>query len=497
MAKLAKAAALLNVPLDDGSAIPLFRQLYEAIRHAILSGQLGPATRIPATRMLAADLGVARNTVLNAFDQLLAEGYLVGRLGSGTYVAPTLPDDLLQTRAPPQPVRHPQRSGRLLSRRGQALANAPRPLARPVGQPVAFRPGVPALDAFPDKLWLRLCKKYARPATGELFDYGDPAGYFPLREAIAGYLRTARAVSCSADQVIVVGGTQHALDLIARVLLDPGDTVWLEDPCYIGARGALLGAGARVIAVPVDNDGFDVAAAQKRHREARLCYVTPSHQYPLGVTMSLARRLALLDWARRARAWIVEDDYDSEFRYAGRPLASLQGLDRDQRVLYVGSFSKVLFPALRLGYLVAPPDLVKAFAAARALADHHSPSLTQALLADFIADGHLARHIRRMRTLYEERQLALVKATRRELGDCLSVAPAEMGLHVVGWLPEGVDDREASRHARAGGVEAPPLSAYRMERGERGGLLLGYAATAPRQIRDGVRRLAAGLQRRQ
>jgi GntR family transcriptional regulator/MocR family aminotransferase len=324
-------------------------------------------------------------------------------------------------------------------------------------------------------------------------DYGDPAGYRPLREAIAGYLRNARAVACTADQVMVVSGTQHALDLAARVLLDPGETAWVEDPGYIGTRSALMGAGVRVKPVPVDSEGFNVARAERHHPGARLCYVTPSHQYPLGVTMSLPRRLALLDWARRCNAWIVEDDYDSEFRYAGRPLAALQGLDRDQRVLYVGTFSKVLFPALRLGYLVAPPDLIGAFVAARALADHHPPSLTQAILADFIADGHLARHVRRMRTLYAERQLALLRAVRRELGGCLSVAAAEAGLHVVGWLADGVDDRAASRRAAACGVEAPPLSAYRLEQGQRGGLLLGYAATSPRQIRDGVRGLAAAL----
>jgi GntR family transcriptional regulator/MocR family aminotransferase len=473
----------------------LFRQLYDGIRSAILSGRLGAGMKVPATRMLAGELSVSRNTILNAFDQLLAEGYLVGRLGSGTYVAPTLPDDLLQTRAyaHPQPVRRPLRTGRLLSRRGVAMASAPRPIVPRIGQLNPFRPGVPALNEFPGELWMRLTKKHT--LRGELLDYGDPAGYGPLREAIAGYLRAARAVCCDADQVMIVSGAQHALDLVARVLLDPGDTVWLEDPSYIGARGALLGAGARVVAVPVDAEGLDVASAERRHRRARLCYVTPSHQYPLGVTMSLSRRLALLDWARRAGAWIVEDDYDSEFRYAGRPLASLQGLDRDQRVLYVGSFSKMLFPALRLGYLVAPPDLVRALVAARALCDHHSPTLSQAVLTDFIRDGHLARHIRRMRTLYAERQAALVNAVRRELDGCLSVAPAEMGLHVVGWLIEGVEDREASRRAAACGIEAPPLSAYRLERGsgERGGLLLGYAATTPRQIRDGVRRLASAL----
>jgi len=493
MIKQASAAPLLSVSLDERSTTSLFRQLYEGIRGAILSGQFAAGMRLPASRLLASELGVSRNTILNGYEQLLAEGYLVGRLGSGTYVAPTLPEDLLQTHAQPQPVRRLPRRGRLVSQRGAALAAAPRPVTPRVGPPTAFRPGVPALDAFPVELWLRLTKKYTRRMLGELSDYGDPAGYRPLRQAIADYLTAARGVCCDAEQVIVVSGAQHALDLAARVLLDSGETAWVEDPGYIGARGALMGAGVRVAPVPVDAEGLDVAAAVRRHPAARLCYVTPSHQYPLGVTMSLSRRLALLDWAQRAGAWIVEDDYDSEFRYAGRPLAALQGLDRGQRVLYVGTFSKVLFPALRLGYLVAPPDLVETFVAARALADHHSPTLPQAALAEFIADGHLARHVRRMRTLYAERQTALLHAMRRELDGCVSVAPAEAGLHLVGWLADGADDRTASRGAAAHGVEAPPLSAYRIERGARGGLLLGYAASLPRQIRDGVRRLASAL----
>jgi GntR family transcriptional regulator/MocR family aminotransferase len=494
MAKKARSAALLSLPLDDRSKAPLFRQLYEGMRGAVLSGQLGAGARLPATRTLACELGVSRNTVVNAYEQLLAEGYLVGRIGSGTYVAPTLPDDLLQARAQPAPPRRPVRTGRVLSRLGAILATAPRSVGIHDGRARPFCTGVPALDAFPGDVWMRLMKKYVQATPGELLDYGDPAGYGPLREAIAAYIRTARAVCCDADQVIVVSGTQQAVDLIARVLLDPGDTVWLEEPGYLGARGAFLGAGVRVLPVPVDAEGLNVAEAEGRHAGARLCYVTPSHQYPLGVTMSLARRLALLDWARRAGAWIVEDDYDSEFRYAGRPLASLQGLDRDQRVIYLGTFSKVLAPALRLGYLVAPADLVDAFVAARALTDHHSPSLPQAVLADFIREGYLARHIRRMRTLYAERQDALLKAARRELDGLLSVAPAEIGLHLLGWLPEGVDDREASRRAGVLGVEVPPLSAYRLKPGGRGGLLLGYAATPPRQIRDGVRRLATALQ---
>jgi GntR family transcriptional regulator/MocR family aminotransferase len=493
MGKKASAGGFLSLSLDDRSVTPLFRQLYEGMRLAILSGRLRADARLPATRTLADELEVSRNTVVNAYEQLLAEGYLVGRIGSGTFIAPTLPEELLQMRPQPQPQARMARRDRLLSRRGAVLATTPRSVTTHDGRPRPFRPGVPALDGFPGELWLRLTKKYAQRTPMELLDYGDAAGYYPLREAIASHVRTARAVCCTAEQVVIVSGAQQAVDLAARVLLDPGETAWLENPGYLGARGAFLGAGILVLPVPVDAEGLHVAEAERRHPGARLCYVTPSHQYPLGVTMSLARRLALLDWARRTNAWILEDDYDSEFRYAGRPLASLQGLDCDQRVIYLGTFSKVLFPALRLGYLVAPPDLVDAFVAARTLTDHHSPSLPQAVLADFIAEGHLARHIRRMRTVYTERQAALIKAARRELEDRLRVLPAEIGLHLLGWLPEGVDDREVSRRAAAHGVEAPPLSAYSLEPTRQGGLVLGYAASTPPRIRDGMRSLAAAL----
>jgi GntR family transcriptional regulator/MocR family aminotransferase len=323
-----------------------------------------------------------------------------------------------------------------------------------------------------------------------LLDYGESAGYRPLREAIAAHVRTARAVRCDAGQVVIVSGTQQAVDLCARLLLDPGDAVWVEDPGHIGTRSALMGAGARVIPVSVDAEGLEVEDGIRRHAAARLCCVTPSHQYPLGATLSLPRRLALLDWARENDARIIEDDYDSEFRYTGRPLGSLQGQDNDGRVIYVGTFSKALFPSLRLGYLVAPPDLVDAFVTARALADGHSPLLTQAVLTDFFTEGHFARHVRRMRAVYAERQDALLRAARRELREELEVAPSATGLHLVGWLPRGVDDRAASAAAAGCGVETPPLSAYRVRPSRRGGLLLGYGGVSPRQIRDGVRALA-------
>jgi GntR family transcriptional regulator/MocR family aminotransferase len=276
-------------------------------------------------------------------------------------------------------------------------------------------------------------------------------------------------------------------------LLDPGDPAWIEDPGFVGARGALLGAGATLIPVPVDADGMVVSAGVARCPEARLAYVTPSHQYPLGVAMNLARRLELLDWARRAGAWILEDDYDSEFRFTGRPLSSLQGLDRQGRVVYMGTFSKVLFPALRLAYLVAPPGLIDAFVSALALAGGSPPSHPQAILADFFAEGHFLRHIRRMRALYAERQDAIVVAAERELGGLLEIVPSETGLQVMGWLREGIDDQDASRWAEAAGVVAPPLSSYRLEPSSRQGLLLGYAAHSERQIRESVKQLATAL----
>jgi GntR family transcriptional regulator/MocR family aminotransferase len=494
MSYRAPLVTLASLALDHTSPVPLYRQLYDALRGAILSGRLKAGARLPSTRVLARDFAISRNTAMNAYAQLLAEGYVEGAVGSGTYVARTLPDELLHARASAGQALPPTRPGRVLSRRGTLLGATRVPPPRFPGELKAFRPAVPALDAFPFELWARLVARRWRRPQRALLGYGDPAGYRPLREAIAAYLGAARAVRCEADQVIVVAGSQQALDLTARMLLDEADAAWIEDPGYLGARGALLGAGARLIPVPVDAEGLDIEAGKLRGPEARLIYVTPSHQYPYGVTMSLPRRLALLEWANRADAWVLEDDYDSEYRYAGRPLAALQGLDREGRVIYLGTFSKVLFPALRLGYLVVPPDLVEAFVAARALVDRHCPTLDQAALADFIADGHFARHIRRMRALYAERQAILVEAAQQELAGVLEVQPAESGMHVVGWLPAGVDDAEASHQAAAHGVEAPPLSSYSLEPLRRGGLLLGYTAVGEPEIREGVRRLAKALE---
>jgi GntR family transcriptional regulator/MocR family aminotransferase len=478
--------------LDRALDVPLHRQLYEALRQAILEGRLRPGARLPSTRALAAELGISRNTVLAAVAQMTDEGYLAGRVGAGTTVRGTLPEALLHARAPAPPAARGVATAAALSRRGAQLVHG-RLGARPGAAPRPFRPGAPAYDASVITRWGQLTARRWGGVGRHLLDYGDPLGFAPLREAIATYLREARAVRCEAEQVVVVSGSQHGLDLAARLLLDAGDRAWIEDPGYLGARGALLAAGARLVPVPVDAAGLDVARAMRVAPDARLAYVTPSHQYPLGVTMSLDRRLALLEWARARRAWIVEDDYDSEYRYAGRPLASLQGLDRGGRVIYVGTFSKVLFPALRLGYLVVPPLLVDAFAAARGLVDRHPPSVTQAVLAEFIAEGSFARHVRRMRVRYAEQQAALVEAARRELDGALEVRPAAAGMHLVGWLPAAIEDGAASLAALQAGVEAPALSAFRLRRSPRSGLLLGYAAWSPAELRKAAATLAGAL----
>jgi len=493
MAKQISTNPFAIFSLQAESATPLHKQLYEQLRKAILTGQLASGTRLPSTRILAIELAISRNTVTSAFRQLLAEGYLEGRVGDGTYVAHALPDELLNIAAHHAEDIKLAASSRRLSSKGNAMLEMPVDVPRNYSPPRPFRYGSPALDKFPYELWSRLVTRFWRSAPSEVLGYRDSAGYEPLRKAIATYLQTARAVNCDPEQVLIVNGIQQALDLSGRVLIDPGDPVWVENPCYNGVRGALAGAGAQLIPVPVDSEGLNVAAGIQRNPKARMAFVAPSHQHPLGVTMPLHRRLELLNWAQRSGAWILEDDYDSEYRYASPPLASLQGLDTNHRVIYMGSFSKVLFPALRLGYLVVPADLVEAFAKARAFVDRQSPIPEQVILAHFMEEGHFTRHIRRMRMLYAERQEALIKAARKHLSGLLDIFPADAGMHVMGWLQGTLDDRQASRMALEHGIEAPPLSAYCLEPYHRQGLLLGYAAFNEQEINDGIKQLAAAL----
>jgi GntR family transcriptional regulator/MocR family aminotransferase len=490
MAKHVIAVPFITPRLDPSDPHPLYRQLYEALRAAILDGHLKPGSRLPATRALAGQLGVSRFTVVSAFEQLLAEGYLHGRMGAGTFVSRELPYAAPRHATPEPDSDRPQPR---LSQRGILLASTRLTAVPEEGRPRAFRPGQPALDHFPAASWARIAARLYRRPPHELLTYGAIAGYRPLRETIAAYLRATRAITCRPEQVIVVAGAQQGLDLAARVLLDPGDSAWVEDPGFPGARAALQGAGVTLVPVPVDGEGLDVRAGEDAAPEARLAYVTPSYQYPLGVTMSLPRRLALLDWARRANAWVLEDDYDSEFRYEGHPLAALAGLDAVGQVIYMGTFSKVLFPALRLGYLVVPPAVVDAFTRARALSGRHAPTLEQAVLADFIAEGHFARHIREMRALYQERQEILLDTIQSELNGVLAVSRSVAGMHLVGWLEPGTDDQAAAEQAAREDVEVRALSAHALRAQPRPGLLLGYTALDAPEIGAGVRRLARAL----
>ncbi len=480
---------LASIALDPGSEVPLHRQLYFAVREAILASRVQPGTRLPSSRTLAQDLGVSRNTVMAAFEQLHAEGYISGRVGAGSFVSDELPEDALHARAEAMGERRRPGPAPGPSRRGAGLAT----LGGAASRPRPFAPGLPELAAFPFEDWSRLLAKYWREPPTSFLIGSDPLGWRTLREAVAAYLGAARAVTCGPEQVIIVSGAQQALDLTARVLIDPDDTVWIEDPGYPGLRGALVAGGARLVPVPVDAEGLSVAAGRERAPRARMACVSPSHQYPLGVTMSLARRLELLEWARAADAFVLEDDYDSEYRYTGRPLAALQGLDADGRVVYVGTMSKVMFPGLRLGYMVVPKHLVDTFMAVRRITDTHPPMIAQPALAEFVAAGHLAQHIRRMRALYAERQKRFLERAAAILGPLLDLAPAEAGMHLVGFLPPGIDDRAVSEAARARGIEAPALSAFYVAEAPRPGLLLGYTGITQGELERGLKGLAEAI----
>ena len=358
-----------------------------------------------------------------------------------------------------------------------------------------FQYGLPALDELPLELWGRLVARHFRKATRDLLGHGDSAGLWSLREAIASYVGVARGVRCNPSQVIVVNGSQQAIDLAARVLLDPGDCAVVENPGYLGARSALLAAGIRLFPVPVDREGLAMPVLKRRRPNAKLVYVTPSHQFPLGVVLSLARRLELLDWAARRGTWIFEDDYDSEYRYESRPIPALQGLDQEGRVIYVGTLSKVLFPAIRFGYMIVPEDLVQPFVAARALTDLSSPQVEQAALAEFISEGHLASHIRRMRSLYMERRDFMKRMIEEELPGLLEVQDTEAGMHFVAWLPPGADDARISRAAAIAGLHVMPVSAFAISPLERAGLLLGFAGFSKPVIRKGIRELSLIVKR--
>jgi GntR family transcriptional regulator / MocR family aminotransferase len=488
MTKRTATFGLVLPPREPGTTATAW--LGAALRSEILEGRLSPGARLPATRDLARQYGLSRGTIVSAFEQLRAEGYVEGSVGSGTYVNRILPDDLLQvSRKSDRQLatgRPRRRSVSDFARRAGLLTGYP---TRPVR---AFRAHQPALDLFPTTLWGQIAaRRLRRATTSDLLGCG-PSGYPPLRQAVANYLGTARGVKCTPDQVIIVHGVQAALDLVARVFLNPGDRVCMESPGYIGASLVFEACGAKICGAPVDPEGMEIPGAQLQN--VRLAYVTPGHQFPLGVAMSLRRRLALLEWARASDSLILEDDYDSEYRYSGRPVPALQGLDRSGRVLFAGSFSKVLFPSLRLGYLVIPEDLVDYFAATLSITSGHAPLLEQAILCDFMTQGHFGRHIRRMREIYAERLSVLLECARENLTGLLEISGVEAGLQIAGWLPPGIAESSATKAAAERDIEVIPLSRYSRGPMEREGVQLGFAAVDPPEIRRGVRELAIALE---
>src|ERR1700733_13941527 len=489
MRKKPPGAAAPMIAVDRKGEKPLHRQIYDALRAMILERRLQPGQQIPSSRALADELGISRIPVLGAYAQLLAEGYIESRSGAGTFVTSSLSDQFLSARpAVANVLKDPGSDA--ISRVSRLLPVEGTPWFLGSG---AFSVGQMAYDHFPFRVWSDLVAYHARRVRASSMNYSDPMGSQEFREVIASYLRTARAVHCEASQIMVVNGSQHALDLSARVLLDPDSPVWIEEPSYEFLRHALTLSGCRLVPVPVDGEGLDVAAGIKLCRNARVAYVTPSHQYPLGATMSAARRLQLLEWAHSSRAWIVEDDYDSEYRYESMPVASMQGLDPGSRVIYIGTFSKTLFPSLRLGYIVFPPALAPRFLAVRQANDMCPSHLYQAALADFISAGHFTRHIRKTRQLYAERRNALGQALRKEFGSEIEILGAEAGMHLVITLPPGLSDQKISAQAAQEGLWLWPLSAAYVGTNVRQGFILGFGGTKAEEMLHQVRRLRKAM----
>jgi GntR family transcriptional regulator/MocR family aminotransferase len=487
-------AAAPLIAVDRKGEKPLHRQIYDAFREMILDRRLQPEQQIPSTRALADELGISRIPVLDAYAQLLAEGYIESRSGAGTFVASSLSEQFTSVRpSVASVVKHGTTDA--ISRVAKLLPVERTPWFPSSG---AFSVGQIAYDHFPFRVWSDLVTHHARRVHASSMNYADPMGSEKFREVIAAYLRTARAVRCDASQIMVVNGSQHALDLSARVLLDPDTPVWMEEPGYELLRHTLTLSGCRLIPVPVDSDGLDVAEGVKLCKNARAAFVTPSHQYPLGATMSAARRLQLLEWAHSSNAWIVEDDYDSEYRYESMPVASMQGLDPGARVIYIGTFSKTLFPSLRLGYIVIPPALVARFVAVRRSNDLFPSHLYQAALADFISGGHFTRHVRKTRQLYAERRTALAQALRKEFGaemnrSEMEILGAEAGMHLVVTLPPGLSDRKISAKASEDGLWLWPLSSAYAGPNVRQGFILGFGGTKAEEMLHPVRRLRKAM----
>jgi len=482
-------AELYAFEVDRAADAPVFRQIYLQLRSAILSGALRPGTKLPSTRQLAAQLGVSRSAVVSAFEQLLAEGYASGKKGAGTYIASDLPKPFGAIHGHKKRPLSAAKAAASSRELGGFVDVTTQSDERP------FNLGRTLVDARTAELWRKLSARSLRSFGRHHLGYADPHGMLELRKSVCDYLQAARAVRCEPEQIVITAGTQQALDIVIRVMQGPDKEVWIEDPGYSLTRLALVAAGAKVCPIPVDQHGVNVTEGIRRAPKARAVFITPSHQFPKGVALSMARRLELLAWARESGAWIVEDDYASEFRYGGRPLASLQGLDEAERVIYIGTLNKALFPGLRMGYAVVPPSLVRAFVTARYLMDRQPSSLCQAVVAAFMEEGHFAAHIRRMREMYRSQRDVLVAALRRRLGDHLTVDPPDQGMHLVAYMRRGLSDVAVERAGREHGVIVGAMSRMYVEAPAQSALMLGFSGYPRQIIAPAIARLAQALER--
>ncbi len=480
---------LAGIHIDPSSSIPLYKQLYNLLRDGILSGRFKGGQKLPGTRTFSSELKISRNTVVLAFEQLFIEGYITGKTGAGTYITNEIPDKFLSGRRP-----------QITSGNKMKIPpinifkkfDPPELLYRNISEDkiIPFQNGIPSLEDFPFETWLKIINKKGNIIPNLQFGYKNSTGFPQLKAAVSNYLQTYRAVNCTPEQIVIINGSQQGLDLISRVLLKDNHNVYLEDPGYFGTKASVLSSNVNIFPVPVDEEGIDIEYSAGKYPKPNFIYTTPSHQFPLGSIMSIARRLKLLEFANKNNAWIVEDDYDSEFRYTGSPLPSLQGMDKFNRVIYIGTFSKVMFPGLRLGYLVLPDaQMVNPFAVAKSIADRQSPIFDQIVLSKFIEEGHFTKHIRKMRMLYKERQEFLIDELKKETGDLLEVKPSDAGMHIVAWLPDNSSDKKISAVALENDLVVYPLSEYVLKFKRRPGLIIGYTAFEKDKLKIGVRKL--------
>ena len=493
MVKKTGGALFSTLNIDASSHTPLYRQLETKLRQLILDGELAAKTRMPATRQLAADLGVSRLTVKNVYEQLMAEGFLWAKQGSGTYVERLQSSDL----RPQTGVAGKQgevQSGADLSPRALLISRSR--AATRLDRVRAFRPGIPALDLFPRRIWGDAYSRVLRTNNDDFLGYGPSSGLEALKKAISEHVLDHRGIKCSSSQVIITSGAQQAFSLIAVTLLEPGDVVWMEDPGHIAIRDSMRLLGGNVCSVQIDAEGFSLEHAIGCYPPGRVMFTTPSHQHPLGVVMSLQRRLDLLDYASQSESWIVEDDYDSEFHYTDRALPALQALDASGRVLYVGSFSKSLFPALRLGYLICPPGLAQPFAAAQTLLSQNGSLLQQKALANFMLDGSFNSHIRKMKQAYRQRRDLLIESLEKHAADLFELEPCHAGLHLIGWLKvQRISDSEIAECIWAAGIDCLPISIFCDKEHLRPGIMLGFACAVEAEIERNVLCLAEAVRR--